>query len=67
MPFLVSLDRAARSMVAGIESRAAVVAFPWQLATIVRAGILLPAGIYDRIVRRARRDRPHLPAAEKEP
>jgi len=67
MPFLVNLDPAVKTILAGIRRRAPVVAFPWQLATIVRAGTLLPASVYDRIVRRARQEPRSPPAAEKGP
>lgn len=53
-PFLVDNDRAAKIIVRGIMKRRAVVAFPWQLAAIVRAGTLLPAPLYDRVVTAAR-------------
>jgi short-subunit dehydrogenase len=54
MPFLMDADRACDLIFSGIRSRAPVVAFPWQLATIVRAGTLMPAAIYDSFVGRFR-------------
>ena len=55
MPFLIDVPEAVTVIVEGIRDRTAVVAFPWQLATIVRAGSLLPAPLYDATVRRIRR------------
>ena len=49
MPFLLELDDATRKMVRAIETRKKSYAFPWQLATIVRAGMIMPTAIYDRI------------------
>ena len=43
-------DEAARIVWRGIESKNAVVAFPWQLASVVRTASLLPASLYDRAV-----------------
>jgi len=50
MPFLIDVDRAVDAIVSGIHSRAPIVAFPWQLATIMRAGTLMPTTVYDRVV-----------------
>ncbi len=55
MPFLVDLDDAVTEITAGIRARAAVVAFPWQLASLMRAGTLMPARVYDGAVRRIRK------------
>lgn len=52
MPFLMELDDATRKIVRAIESRKKSYAFPWQLATIVRAGMLFPNGLYDWIASR---------------
>jgi short-subunit dehydrogenase len=57
MPFLIDLDQAIDAMIAGVRARAPVVAFPWQLASIVRAGTLVPVRVYDSAVRRIRRTR----------
>jgi short-subunit dehydrogenase len=57
MPFLVDLDRAIDVIIEGIGARAAIVAFPWQLASIVRAGTLVPVRVYDSAVRRIRKKR----------
>jgi hypothetical protein len=48
MPFLMDLDDAIETMVRGIRASSPIVAFPWQLATIMRAGTLMPTAIYDK-------------------
>jgi hypothetical protein len=50
MPYLMELDDAVRKIISAIEKRKKVYAFPWQLASIVRAAMLLPVPLYDRIV-----------------
>jgi short-subunit dehydrogenase len=57
MPWLMDVDKAVSSIIAAIDERAPIVAFPWQLATLLRAGTLLPPSVYDRVMRRARRRR----------
>lgn len=52
MPFLMELDDAVRKIANAIERRKKSYAFPWQLATIVRAGMIMPIWMYDRISRR---------------
>lgn len=52
MPFLMELDDAVKKMVRAIEKRKKSYAFPWQLATIVRAGMIMPNFLYDWISRR---------------
>ncbi len=52
MPYLMELDDAVRKIIRAIESRKKSCAFPWQLATIVRAAMLFPVPLYDRIVSR---------------
>ena len=54
MPFLMELDDAIPHFINAIEKKKKFAAFPWQLATIVRAGRIFPAWIYDRIAGRAR-------------
>lgn len=54
MPFLMELDDAIPLFINAIEKRKRFAAFPWQLATIVRAGKFMPAWLYDRIAGRAR-------------
>lgn len=50
MPFLMELDEATKKMVRAIEARRRSYAFPWQLASIVRAAMLFPIPLYDKIV-----------------
>jgi short-subunit dehydrogenase len=54
MPFVMELDDAIPLFIKAIEKRKKFAAFPWQLATIVRAGKFMPAWMYDRIAGRAR-------------
>lgn len=54
MPFLMELEDAIPHFLRAIERRKKFAAFPWQLATIVRAGKFMPAWLYDRIAGRAR-------------
>lgn len=54
MPFLMELEEAIPLFVRAIEKRKKFAAFPWQLATIVRAGKFMPSWLYDRIAGRAR-------------
>jgi short-subunit dehydrogenase len=51
MPFLMELDDAVKKMLRAIEKRRKRYSFPWQLATIVRAGMIMPIWMYDRISR----------------
>ena len=52
MPFLMELNDAVDKIVGAIEKRKKSYAFPWQLATIVRTGMVMPIWMYDRISRR---------------
>lgn len=52
MPYLMELDNAIQKIVRAIEKRKKSYAFPWQLATIVRAAMLFPVPLYDRIISR---------------
>jgi short-subunit dehydrogenase len=52
MPFLMELNDAVQKMVRAIEKRRKRYSFPWQLATIVRAGLIMPIFMYDTISRR---------------
>lgn len=54
MPFLMELDDAIPYFIRAIEKKKRFAAFPWQLATIVRAGKFMPAWMYDRIAGKAR-------------
>lgn len=49
MPFLVETDRAAQIITRAIEAERGICAFPWQLASMVRAGTLLPFPIYRQL------------------
>ena len=57
MPFLIDLDQAITEITEGIRTRAAIVAFPWQLASLVRAGTFVPVRVYDSAVRRIRKNK----------
>jgi short-subunit dehydrogenase len=52
MPYLMELDDAVKKIIRAIEARKKSYAFPWQLATIVRAAMLMPVPLYDRIISR---------------
>jgi len=54
MPFLMSLDDAIPLFIRAIEKKKRFAAFPWQLASIVRLGKIMPAWLYDRIAGKAR-------------
>lgn len=49
MPFLMELDAALPLFLRAIEKKKKFAAFPWQLATIVRAGRFFPAWLYDQV------------------
>ncbi len=53
MPFLMDLDDAIPHFIRAIEKKKKFAAFPWQLATLVRLGKIMPAWLYDRIAGRA--------------
>jgi NAD(P)-dependent dehydrogenase (short-subunit alcohol dehydrogenase family) len=52
MPYLMELDDAVARMMRVIEKRKKAYAFPWQLAMVVRACMLLPIPLYDWIAER---------------
>jgi short-subunit dehydrogenase len=52
MPYLMELDDGVRKIVSAIEREKKSYAFPWQLATIVRAGLIMPTAMYDWIAAR---------------
>lgn len=54
MPFLMELEDAIPLIIKAIEKKKKFTSFPWQLSSIVRAGRLMPAWMYDRIAGRAR-------------
>jgi len=52
LPWLMELSDAVNKILKATEARKKSYAFPWQLATIVRAGMFMPNFIYDWISRR---------------
>ncbi len=54
MPFLMNLDDSIPHFIKAIENKKKFAAFPWQLATLVRLGKIMPAWLYDRIASRAK-------------
>ena len=52
MPYIMEVDYAVKKIIHAIEKRKKSYAFPWQLATIVRASMLMPTSMYDWIARR---------------
>lgn len=54
MPFLMELEDAIPHFIKAIEKKKRFAAFPWPLATFVRAGKFMPSFLYDHISGRAR-------------
>ncbi len=54
MPFLMELDDAVPHFLRAIERKKKFAAFPWQLATIVRLGKIMPTWLYDRVAGQAK-------------
>lgn len=52
MPYLMELDDGVKKILTAIEKGKRSYAFPWQLATVVRAGLIMPASMYDWIAER---------------
>lgn len=52
MPFFMELDYAIKKIIRAIEERKKSYAFPWQLATLVRIGMVLPDSWYDEVASR---------------
>ena len=52
LPFLMDVDEACRKILGAIEKEKTSYAFPWQLASVVRAGIIMPDFMYDWIAAR---------------
>jgi short-subunit dehydrogenase len=52
LPFLMDLDVAVEKILRAIEKKKKSYAFPWQLASIVRAGLIMPTSMYDWIASR---------------
>jgi short-subunit dehydrogenase len=53
MPFLMEVDEASRKIISAIELGKKSYAFPWQLASVVRAGMIMPNFMYDWIAARS--------------
>lgn len=52
MPFLMSAEKAARLIAAGIDRGSAEISFPWPMATAIRVLALLPDFLQERILAR---------------
>jgi short-subunit dehydrogenase len=52
LPWLLEVEDATKKIVRAIEARKKSYAFPWPLAMIVRAGMIMPTFMYDRIATR---------------
>jgi short-subunit dehydrogenase len=52
MPYLMELDYAVKKIVSAIEKEKNAYTFPWQLAMVVRSGLLMPVAMYDWIAER---------------
>ena len=52
MPYLMELEVGVKKIVSAIEKEKKIYTFPWQLATIVRASMLMPVAMYDWIAER---------------
>lgn len=52
MPYLMELEDGVKKIVSAIEKGKKIYSFPWQLATVVRAGLIMPVAMYDWIAAR---------------
>jgi short-subunit dehydrogenase len=52
LPWVMEVEEAVEKILGAIEARKKSYAFPWQLAAIVRAGMIMPNFMYDWISRR---------------
>jgi len=52
LPWFLELEPAVKKMVSAIEKRKKSYAFPWQLAMVVRSGMVMPTAMYDWIATR---------------
>ena len=52
LPYLMDLDDGVKKIVSAIEKGKKIYSFPWQLASIVRAGLIMPVAMYDWIAAR---------------
>lgn len=55
MPFLMDLDPALDLMMDAINHQRPILSFPWPMALAVRVARLLPAAVYDQLVRSQKR------------
>jgi short-subunit dehydrogenase len=53
MPFLMELEDGVNRIIRAIEKQKKTYAFPWQLASVVRLGMIMPTFMYDRIASRS--------------
>jgi short-subunit dehydrogenase len=53
MPFLMKVDRAARIIADGLESRPAELTFPLPMKLLMNLARLIPNWLYDLVIRRA--------------
>jgi len=52
LPWVMELSAAVNKILKATEARKTSCAFPWQLAAVVRAGMIMPNFMYDWIARR---------------
>ena len=52
MPFLIDTEEAVRQMLKGLVSRRFEIAFPWQFATILKLGRMMPNRLYLWLIRK---------------
>jgi short-subunit dehydrogenase len=52
LPFLMEVDDAVEKIIQAIEKKRKSYAFPWQLASVVRAAMVMPNSMYDWIAGR---------------
>lgn len=53
MPFIISVEKAAKIMANGILARRKVITFPWKMRWVMRLMRILPVWLYDRLMRQA--------------
>ncbi len=52
MPYLMELNYGVKKIVSAIEKGKKIYAFPWQLASLARLGLVMPVAMYDWIMER---------------
>ena len=52
LPWVLELEPAVKKMISVIEKRKKSYAFPWQLAMVMRSGMIMPIALYDWIASR---------------